>query len=115
METIAGQGYCLQCGNPNIETPEGAKCIPCSLKAPKRSHLTVDIEDPGEEAFKAVLNGAAIKATKAKVTVAASTTRGTVDDALAIVKSFPIPSDLKQFKKIKKVIDLLESLKEETE
>lgn len=127
---------CQRCGQMKVQIEGGeAQCLLCGSGNVDNPALVVDIEDPGEEAMNAVLAKTGVKlmpgtkpvapekpiieanrvinAPKREAKVVVQQTIGTtVEDALTILRSLPMPKDLKQFKQINKAIKILETLGE---
>lgn len=122
---IPALGVCFKCGQAKIQAGDETKCIRCDVGTPEPSGLVVTIEDPGEEKLNAALASAGVvlpkvtnKANPVKnvvpnkpvVSNATYSFEDLVGSALAIMKGLPMPDDVKQFKKVKKVINDLEAL-----
>jgi len=104
---------CEKCGSQKIQQNNEFVCIFCHGKkqvVPKRPPVMV--EDPGEKEL-ALMSGKAMQSqTKpyVKGTAQMVVTGSSVHDALAIMKSLPMPKDIKEFKKIQKIVKLMEAL-----
>lgn len=124
---IPALGVCVKCGLAKIQAGDEIKCIRCDVAASEPSGLTVTIDDPGEAKLNAVLASAGVVLPKATgkpnpvnttapikaVSVATKANYSfeeLVGNALAIMKGLPMPDDVKQFKKVKKIITDLEAL-----
>jgi len=116
MQIFSATGYCKKCGKQLINVQDVNKCIRCEANANISNGPTVAVEDPGDEAMQAILKKDGVKIQEAstptatKLHVVTPTPIGTLDDALKIMKHLSMPDDIKQFKQIKKIIDLLEQL-----
>ena len=103
---------CEKCGSQKILENDVPKCIFCFGKQqvePKRP--PVMIEDPGEEKL-AKFMPQATTGTKSAVSrhQVAPKAMGTLQDALTIMQRLPMPKDVKEFRKIQKIIKLMEEL-----
>lgn len=118
MEFLSALGACPKCRQFKISVNGEARCINCDSNSNTGSGMVVTVEDPGEEALNGILTKTGIKTEANKAIIAPKveakqTFQGaSVDDALRILKSLPMPKDLKQFKQINKAIKILESLGE---
>jgi hypothetical protein len=127
MELLTALGACPKCRQYKISVNGESRCINCDSNNNTGSGLVVDIEDPGEEGIKKVLanSGVAVgqggkpptpaprEANKQVIAPKVETkATGSVEMALEILRSLPMPKDLKQFKQINKAIKILESLGE---
>lgn len=106
MEIIHGPGYCPKCQNALLTVNDVKKCIYCDAKKQVEGNAST-VEDPGEEGLASFTQ----KATLPITNVQKMHPLGTIDDAIKIMRSLPMPDDVKQFRKIKKVIDLMEQLR----
>lgn len=132
MQSIGSQaGFCQKhqmdkmfVGNENATEPT---CIRCDADSRPKEGRTVIAEDPGEDFFKG-------KGTTAKITVVDATHGGTavgfkpapvakfggatleeiVANAVLNLNGLPMPKDIREFKKIQKVIKTLQTLVENT-
>lgn len=125
-----GQGNCGKCGQPRIDVNGIIQCIVCDAPAPT-STLVVDTPDRGEAEMKRVLarhgivapppsltghpnpekQKAAVAAAPALVTPAPADFGATIDWMIGVLKTLPMPNDIKQFKQVTKIRTLLEGLK----
>lgn len=123
-------GVCGRCNQLKVQAGDEIKCLRCDAPKPKESKRVNTLEDPGEEGLAKILSNSGIslpKGSKPEVVnkptlpgvaevVEAQTSFNKamsldhVSEALLHLKMVPVPTDLKQFKKIRKAIDLLESL-----
>ena len=108
------QTYCDTCRQPQIAVNGVYKCFHCENKKPAKAVLVNTAKDPGESKLAMASQGAVKDAgvfVKGKAEASNLTVKkpsSTVDDALSIMKSLPMPEDIKQFKQIKKIIGLME-------
>jgi len=110
-----------------LEDATEPTCVRCVADATPKLGRTVVAEDPGEDFFKG-------KGTNAKITVLDEVHGGKVgiahrraveaqaglslgeivEHAIAELNNLPMPKDIKEFKKVQKVIKTLQSLVENT-
>jgi len=117
-----------------IQVEGEIKCLRCESPKPEGSKRINTLEDPGEEGLKKVLSNSGITLPKgekpnhiskpvlehpgigAAKEIQQNLNQARSIDSLSLalvhLKAIPVPKDLKQFKKIRKAIDLLESLGE---
>lgn len=120
---VSGQGRCGTCGAGMISTNGQDKCIACAKpKLPKGYVKPPPVPNKAisEKDLKRAMGGKvnpspykeANKPLKGEVgkvhSVATVNVSGTAKDALEIMKHLPMPKDEKEFKKIRKIINLLE-------
>lgn len=117
-------GACPKCHQPKVQAGDEIKCLRCDTPKPTASKRINTCEDPGEKGLAAVLNNSGITLPKGEkpqfiskpslehLETIPNQARSIDSLSLALVhlKAIPVPKDLKQFKKIRKAIDLLESL-----
>lgn len=119
-------GTCGKCRQLKVQAGDEIKCLRCDAPKPKESKRINTVEDPGEAGLARVLNESGISLPKGEKPDPISkpeiklaphvpeakipNTTNYVFEALQCLKKVPVPNDLKQFKKIRKAIDLLESL-----
>jgi len=99
-------------GNANATEPT---CIRCVADARPKQGRTVIAEDPGENYFKGkgtVAKVTMLDGTKSVMKVSGATLEEIVVDALLNLSKLPMPKDVKEFKKIQKIIKTLRSLVE---
>lgn len=109
---------CEKCGSQKILENDVPTCIFCFGKQSVVSKTPVVlIDDPGEAALATLSSkmgvakfdksaNTSITKTDNKLTIAT----GNAKDALAILTKLPMPKDVKEFRKIQKIIKLLEEL-----
>jgi len=101
METITATGFCKKCRRALVSVNDVIKCMVCEANSRPHSGLVVDTKDPGEGMFNKADTAPKILSTKSL---------NTIQDALTIMKSLPLPEDVAKFKRIKKIISLMEQL-----
>ena len=131
---ILVQGYCEKghkdaAGNPaqKINGPTGDVCLRCEADALPKTGTVSKTEDPGDEKMRQMLAAAGVSVPKAsagqkpislqtakaeKLVTIVESFEDRVRQALEIMKSLPMPSDVKQFKAVHKIIAGMESLLE---
>jgi len=103
MNDMPPLGYCPQCREMRIAVSGVPTCLNC-VKPPRPKHLVKPpnaTADPSDKEFRSVV-GATVKVAKP--------IGRTVQEALDIMESLPMPKDIKDFKKIQKVIKQLKDL-----
>ena len=114
MEPTWLSGECNVHG-PMISVEGQNRCLKCERAAEKAANppVAVPVIDPGHEMMARLAANplAAVRERPPVTVIQPQLVRGnTVDDALAILRSLPMPADIKQFKTIAKVIKQLETL-----
>ena len=114
MQSAWISGECSIHG-PMISVEGQNRCLKCERKAEKRLNppTAVPVEDPGHEAMMriAAVPNAPVAALRAVASVPVQVVkRQTIEDAVAILRSLPMPSDIQRFKLLNKVIKQLESI-----
>jgi hypothetical protein len=105
---------CPKCGGQLMLKNDSLVCLWCpSKKQGVAKPGAVAAIDPGEAFFEkskqaAVQEKGAVRG-KAALALPVSV-NNTAEAALDIMKSLPMPDDIKQFKQIKKIVDLIEKL-----
>lgn len=107
MDMTHGPGYCSKCNNALLTVNDVRTCIYCDAKKPVSGNAST-VEDPGEEGLGILLEHKGQEMQRIPISKVSS---GTLEDAIRIVKSLPLPEDVKQFKRVKKIIDLMEQLR----
>jgi hypothetical protein len=122
MGNYVGLGNCAKCGKAKIDVHGEIRCIFCEAEKNVPSGLVVKIDDPGEAKMAQVLAASGIAIPKApKLGVTRNdvmpqnlqnnfSLEARVEQALGILKSLPMPKDLKQFKAINKAIQSVEKI-----
>jgi len=121
-------GVCGKCGRDKIQVEEQIKCIFCDYDFNEPKGPVVNIPDPGEEEINRVLSATGVRvalAAKAekkvetpkaaivsvpKNLVVEATYDQKIGQALDVLRSLPMPKDIKHFKTVAGVIKKLESL-----
>jgi hypothetical protein len=104
MQVLNATGFCPKCGNGYIDVNGEKKCLRCASNRNINESSPTDVKDPGESELQKVFKDIEIAVKPVAVK------SGTIDEALKIMKSLPMPDDVKQFKQIKKIIALIEDL-----
>lgn len=108
---------CTKCGSQKILKNDVLECIFCAGK--KQGVAKPGYKppvDPGEASMKKLLNGVKVPAPQQTTSIGTEQftfpprEHGSVNDALRIMETLPMPSDMKQFKQIIKIIGQLEKL-----
>jgi len=107
---------CPKCGSQMILENEVPKCIFCFGKQSvvKSKHQAKDAKDPGEAGL-AMVSGKAMQVPNhptpyIKGTAKVVAVQRSIYDALDIMRSMPMPKDIKEFRKIQKIIKLMEDI-----
>lgn len=122
MGNYVGLGNCAKCGRAKIDVHGEIRCILCEAENNPPSGLVVTVNDPGEARMAQVLAASGIAIPKvakkdevAKIAVpqtipSTGSLESRVELAIGILKSLPMPKDLKQFKAINKAIQSVEKI-----
>lgn len=106
MDRLPSLGFCPKC-NDSLITEKGIpKCFNCGpgKKDPGLIKPPPAVEIPSDYRFRQPVTG---KETVTKLPAPVKMS-STAKDALDIMRNLPMPKDEKEFKKIKKIINLLE-------
>lgn len=133
MEYTTALGRCQKCGQDKISVEGINKCLSCDSNNNVGSGLVVSVEDPGAEMIDKLLAKAGVaqvvgekppepikpnlaprqrvETPKAVATnPQISSSQANIGYAIDILKSLPMPKDIKQFKAINKAISILEKI-----
>lgn len=126
MNKFPGQSMCTKCGIQKMSINGQEKCANCDIPKPEPSGVVNKISDPGEEEINRLLARKGIVVPGLKVHPTPKTTvksvpmpsnltdeptfESKIQHALVIMKSLTMPDDVKQFRKINKIIRDLKSL-----
>lgn len=113
MEIISALGYCSICNRQMIRVGNDTKCLRCDSSKQVQTGQVVQTVDPGSDELNKMLKMHKVPNTSEDVSVRVIEKLhggNMVQDALKIMKSQPIPDDVKQFKQIKKIVSLMEKL-----
>lgn len=110
---------CTKCGDLLLQVSGESgshqmSCINCAGKVPVEKP-GVQAEDPGEAYFSGgkEQTRTAVSTLPAKINVKCNDS--SIDSAIACMRGLPMPKDVKQFKKVTKIVTLMEELKAEME
>jgi hypothetical protein len=96
-----------------IRVGEINKCLRCDNNRQISTGPVVQTSDPGSDELNRMLKMHKIPSNTEEPVIKIAerpSSMHTVQDALKIMKSQPIPDDVKQFKQIKKIVSLMEKL-----
>lgn len=116
MTTKTGTGHCKKCGaerfavGDSFDSTMVIKCLTCESNAKQPSKVKTTVEDPGHDVLMKVLNLPIVPTISKTVLTRTPVLTNTVQGALTIMKSLPMPKDIKEFKLINKIITDMEKL-----